>query len=380
MKSKCLAVWCLAEMFLVSCGGTVSMASAQKNQNVLTMLVGSYAVSHEEGVKLYRFNQQTGESNYVSGFTGISNPSFLTVSSGDGKVYVVGEDEMETTSTANVLQVDSTAEKISKLNTQFTKGGAPCHIAVSPDKRFVVTANYMGANITVFPLLENGELGKGHVIAFQGCGLDKERQSQPHLHYIWFTPDGKLLLANDLGKDCIHAFPIHEEGSVFLDEAASFDICLEPGSGPRHACFDSQGRYAYLITELSGEVIVLSYDGKTLHPIQTVLADTVGAHGSADIHLSPDGKYLYASNRLKADGIAIFKVDGEKGTLKKVGYQLTGSHPRNFILSPNGKYLLVACRDTDEIEVYHRDDTTGLLEDTHKRISMNKPVCLQWLK
>ena len=123
----------------------------------------------------------------------------------------------------------------------------------------------------------------------------------------------------------------------------------------------------------------MSYDEAGFDTIQHIKADTLDARGSADIHLSPDGKFLYASNRLKGDGIAIFEVSSEDGTLDKVGYQPTGIHPRNFNITPNGKYLLVACRDTNEIQIYEREEESGLLKDTGKRIKMSKPVCVQFL-
>ena len=123
----------------------------------------------------------------------------------------------------------------------------------------------------------------------------------------------------------------------------------------------------------------MSYDEAGFDTIQHIKADTLDARGSADIHLSPDGKFLYASNRLKGDGIAIFEVSSEDGTLDKVGYQPTGIHPRNFNITPNGKYLLVACRDTNEIQIYEREEESGLLKDTGKRIKMPKPVCVQFL-
>ena len=106
----------------------------------------------------------------------------------------------------------------------------------------------------------------------------------------------------------------------------------------------------------------------------------MAARGSADIHLSPDGKYLYASNRLQADGIAIFAVNPEDGTLAKVGYQLTGIHPRQFNITPNGKYLLAACRDSNVIQVYERDEVTGLLRDTRQDIIVDMPVCVQFVQ
>jgi 6-phosphogluconolactonase (cycloisomerase 2 family) len=194
---------------------------------------------------------------------------------------------------------------------------------------------------------------------------------------VEFTPDGKYLLANDLGTDKIHVFPLTSEGN--LDKESTFDIGLEPGSGPRHICFSKDGRFAYLINEISGKVTALAYDGKGLTPIQYIKSDTVNAQGSADIHLSPDGKFLYASNRLKADGIAIFSVDNQTGLLTKVGYQLTGIHPRNFIITPDGRFLLVACRDSNLVQIFARDEKTGLLVDTGKKIETSKPVCLKFM-
>ena len=125
--------------------------------------------------------------------------------------------------------------------------------------------------------------------------------------------------------------------------------------------------------------MAMAYDGMRLDTLQYIKADTLSAQGSADIHVSPDGRYVYASNRLKGDGIAIFEVDTEDGTLNRVGYQPTGIHPRNFVITPNGSFLLVACRDTNEIQIFARDADTGMLTDTGKRIKTEKPVCLAFV-
>lgn len=368
-------------LMLSSCIGSKQKAvlNSMEMGDTLYLCVGSYAPEEQEGIKVFVFNQETGEATYVNGIKGISNPSYLTVSSEGNRIYAVGEDA-GVSSTANALSFDRQTGKISFLNSQPTKGGAPCNIVLSPEEDFVLTANYMGGNISVFPLEENGMLKEGDTINFTGSGPDKERQSQPHLHCVQFTPDGRFLLANDLGTDRIHVFPVKENtASGVLKKEAAFDICLPPGCGPRHLCFAPNGKYAYLITELSGDVIALSYDEAGFDTIQHIKADTLSAQGSADIHLSPDGNYLYASNRLKGDGIAIFEVSSEDGTLDKVGYQSTGIHPRHFNITPNGKFLLVACRDTDEIQIYRRKQETGLLKDTGKRIEMSKPVCVQFL-
>ena len=341
------------------------------------MLVGSYATPEEEGIKVYAWDGEKGEAAYVSGLKGISNPSYQVVSADGERVYSVGEDD-GLTSTAHALSFDKSQGRLALMNTQLTQGGAPCYINLSPNEDFVITANYMGGSISVLPTETSGRLGENvSTFAFEGEGVLKERQSQPHLHCVEFTPDGKFLLANDLGTDKIHVFPLTSDGR--LNEENAFDVELEAGSGPRHLCFSKDGRFAYLINELSGKVTALSYKGETLTPIQYIEADTVNAQGSADIHLSPDGKFLYASNRLKADGIAVFSVNQETGMLTKAGYQLTGIHPRNFVITPDGRFLLVACRDSNVIQIFSRDEKTGLLVDTGKTIETSKPVCLKFL-
>lgn len=354
------------------------------NSSEMYMLVGSYATPEEEGIKVFRFNEETGEAAYVSGLKGISNPSFLTPTVDGERVYAVGEDEGET-STANAILFDKEAGKLTLLNSQSTVGGAPCHIRISPSGHFVITANYLGGSITVFALDKEGRLKDDpRLISFIGDGPDKDRQRQPHLHCVEFTPDHKYLLADDLGTDRIHVFPVSEGASAegvsysLLDEGNVSAVKLEPGSGPRHICFHPNRKFAYLINELSGKVTAFSYAGGKLHPLQYIAADSVGARGSADIHVSPDGRFVYASNRLKADGIAVFSVDGEKGTLTKVGYQPTGIHPRNFIISPNGSYLLVACRGSNQIQIFGIDKETGLLTDTGRKIETEEPVCLKF--
>lgn len=362
---------------LSACMGKKSAeAEPLEQQDSIYLCVGSYAPAESEGVKLYRFNQATGDAIYLNGMKGIANPSFLTASP-DGKfIYAVGEND-EVSSTANVIRLDE--QKLELLHASLTHGEAPCNIVSSPDGRFLLTANYGGGSLSVFPLAGEGRLGDADTILFAGCGPDQERQAQPHLHSVQFTPDGKRLLATDLGTDRIYVFPVKKGTKDLLDSEKMGNIKLPDGCGPRHLCFSNDGKRIYLITELSGEVIVLSDDGMSYYELQRIQADTLKAKGSADIHLSPDGRFLYASNRLKGDGIAVFKVSEQEGTLTKVGYQLTGLHPRHFNLTPNGKFLLVACRDTDEIQLYKRDEQTGLLEDTGKRIKMPKPVCVQFI-
>lgn len=329
----------------------------------------------------FRFDEETGTATALSEAE-VENPSYL-VPSADGKfVYAVSEFNNEQAA-ANAFAFDKEKGTFKLLNSQKTGGEDPCYIITNGKN--VITANYSGGSISVFPIAKDGSLlPASDIIKFEGAGADKERQEKSHLHCVRITPDGKYLFADNLGTDQIHKFIIHPEADAenkkrFLKEGSPAAFTVEAGSGPRHLTFAPNGNYAYLINELSGTVIAFEYKDGNLKEIQTIAADTVGAKGSGDIHISPDGKFLYASNRLKADGIAIFRIDSENGKLTKTGYQLTGIHPRNFIITPNGKYLLVACRDSNAIQVYERDADTGLLTDIQKDIKVDKPVCLKFV-
>lgn len=341
----------------------------------LYLFIGSYAAPTDEGVKVFSFDEDNGSATYVCGSTGISNPSFLCLVPGSNRLYSVAEGEGQ--SAAYSLTFDADARTLDIHGSSLTHRGAPCNICISPDGREVLTANYMGASVTAFPILPDGTLGEGRVAQFEGSSADAARQNQPHLHAVNFTPDGRYLLANDLGTDRIHIYPQSAGQSSAID-ATYTDLVLPGGTGPRHLCFSADGSRAYIISEISGEVFTLAYTPGKKVPfkvIQTLKADPNDAEGSADIHLSPDGRFLYASHRLKGDGVSIFSV-GKDGKLSPVGYQPTGIHPRNFAITPNGRYLLVACRDTNAVEIYERDAATGLLTDTHRRIYTQRPVCL----
>lgn len=374
----------ISATLLVGCGNksTNTQASATDSiadKNQMYMLVGTYTSGESKGIYVYKLDTVTGTSSYVSEID-VDNPSYLTLDANEKFVYAVTEDEGET-SAANAFSFDKKTGKLTFINKQLTGGGAPCYINIDKTGKHVITANYLGGNITAFSIDDNGGLkASPQIISFSGKGTDKERQTQAHLHCVQFSPDYKYLYADDLGTDKIHKFNVDNNGDNFLAAGTPDAFSIKAGSGPRHLAFHPSGKYAYLITELSGDVVVFDYDNGTgnLKEKQTVKADTLNAKGSADIHLSPNGKFLYASNRLKGDGIAIFSVNDQDGTLTKIGYQETGIHPRNFALTPNGKLLLVANRDSDKIQVFKVDQQSGLLEDTRFDIQLDMPVCIKF--
>lgn len=344
------------------------------------LLIGTYTAGTSEGLYVYTFNEQTGESEYVS-TEKVENASYVTTNEDNTFVYAVTENAEEP-AFANTLSFDKQTGKLKLLNTQETKGGAPCNIVVDSRGTFAVTANYSGGNLSVFPIQADGTLAAlSQLVTFEGKGIIAERQDKPHLHCVNFSPDGKYLFAADLGTDHIYRFDTDYSGKgAFLNEESLVSCQTAAGSGPRHFIFHPSGKYMYLVTELGGTVVGFIYADGDLKEFQTIEADPLHAMGSADIRITLDGKFLYASNRLKGDGLAIYAIDQTTGRLTPNGYQYTGKHPRNFAVSPNGKFLLVADKDSDQVQVFEIDGTTGLLTDIHKDIQLNMPVCLTFIE
>ncbi len=346
-----------------------------RNTNKLTMVIGTYTGGGSKGIYTYRLDQSTGKSIPLSSVT-VPNPSYLIPSKDERFIYAVSE-MPDSTAALNAYIIDKSTGHLKLINRRLTQGEDPCYVSTNGHE--VITANYTGGSMSVFPLRKDGGLNP-IISQFHGHlgGPDATRQNTPHIHCVRFSPDGKYLFASDFSADQILRFRIASDKVKLLP--LDHPIAIDTNSGPRHLIFSSDGRFAYLISELSGNVTVFRYINGNLKRVQVITADVHHARGSADIHISPDGKFLYASNRLKNDGIAIFSRNQLTGRLSWIGYQNTGIHPRNFNITPNGKFLLVACRDSNEIQIYNRNPHTGLLTDTRQSIRISKPVCIQFIK
>ncbi|MDR1499912.1 MAG: lactonase family protein [Tannerellaceae bacterium] len=349
-------------------------------ESLLFLLIGAYTAGLSDGVYLYEFDQAGGDARYVDMVT-VENPSFIDV--GDGAHLFAVTENTDEPSFANALSFDMGEKKLAVVNRQETFASAPCYIAVGGGGAFAVTANYGGGSLSVFPIEGDSLLPSTQLIVFEGSGPDSTRQEAAHLHCAHFSPDGKYLFATDLGSDRIYRFEVLKEADKqghFLNEETMKTFVLAAGSGPRHITFHPSDKYMYIVNELSGTVEGFRYNGGDLEPFQAIVADTVGGRASADIHISPDGRFLYASVRNVNDGIAVFSINEADGRLTKVGYQPTGRHPRNFAITPNGKYLLAAEMNSSVIEVFEIDRATGLLTNIGKDIKdIDTPVLLKFL-
>lgn len=357
---------------------TTSGASAQSYY----LLVGTYTSEASDGIYVYKFDATSGTASYVSEVTGVENPAYLAISPDKRFVYSVNEFDEDGPSVSS-FSFDKSDGTLTFLNKKPSHGGAPCYISIDKTGQAVFAANYLGGSLVMLPVGGDGSLEDPKLtIEHEGSSVNKERQESPHLHCTFVSPDNTRVFATDLGTDRVVGYEYHED-EVRLESLPSFVYKAEPGAGPRHLTFHPNGEYAYLVNELNGTVVAFEYRKKGLNHIQTIstLPDNYqGTVSGADIHVSPDGRFLYASNREDLNNIVIYAIDSDTGRLRFVGQKPTGGvHPRNFMIDPTGNYLLAANRHTDNIVVFSRNKETGLLEETGTEIEVSQPVCLKMI-
>jgi 6-phosphogluconolactonase len=349
------------------------------------LLIGTYTQKGSKGIYVYRFNNATGKAEWVSNTDSAASPSFVAIAPNAKYVYAVNETGGKKPGTVSSYAFDKSTGKLTFINQQPTGGNAPCHLAISKDNKWVTVANYSGGSLSVFPINKDGSLSTySQLIQHEGSSVNKSRQEKPHVHETVFSPAQDYLITPDLGTDKLVVYKFNSASAKPITPAATPFVAVTAGNGPRHISFHPNGKFAYVIEELSGTVGAYKYSNGTLTPLQNIAthpSDFKGAPGSAEVELSPDGKFLYASNRGQENNLAIFSVDQATGKLQLKGYQSTmGKAPRHFTIDPSGNYLLVANQDTDTVVIFKRNKQTGMLQETGNQIKVSMPVCLQLLK
>ncbi|HZH96795.1 MAG TPA: lactonase family protein, partial [Flavisolibacter sp.] len=311
------------------------------NAQDFNLLVGTYTEpGKSEGIYVYNFNGATGAVTPKSKAVGLTNPSFLTVSKNGKFVYAVSESS-DAESGVTAFAFNRNTGDLNLLNFAKTRSGGPCYVSVTADNKYAFAANYGGGSLSAFKINSGGTLDSNvQLIQNSGSGVNKQRQESPHVHAAVISPDQKYLLSADLGTDKINIYNIaNNAGKQIITPAATPFLAVKPGSGPRHLTFHPNGQYVYLVQELVGAVSVFDYKNGRLalkQYISMLHKSDTGSVGAADIHVSPDGKFLYASNRGDANKLAIYKIN-KNGTLQLAGHQSTmGKAPRNFAIDPTG--------------------------------------------
>lgn len=360
--------------------GLIFAQKKDMGPKTLDLIVGAYTSGSSKGITVYRFYTESGRLAFLSQIDDISNPSYLTVSKNNKFVYAVNENDQGEVSS---FRFEPKTGKLTFINKVSTLGGSPCYVSVDKNNKNLFVANYAGGNIAVLPLNEDGSIGAAvQTIKDDGHGPNKDRQEKAHVHTAVLSPDEKYVFYTDLGTDKINITKYKGGKNNPIVPANPAFVSVTPGYGPRHLAFSNNKKTMYLITEMGSSVIVFDYNNGKPKQRQdiTLLPDGFkGATGAADIHISPNGLFLYATNRGDANDISVFSINQENGELTFVERKPSGGKgPRNFIIDPTGKYLIVAHQNSDNITVYRIDENTGKITQTVSRTAVGNPVCLQF--
>ena len=356
---------------------TLLSTAAFSQKNNYNLIVGTYtAPGKSEGIYTYGFDITNGTTTLKNVTRGTANPSYLAISPDRKFAYAVNE--TGNTSSVSAFQYDIKTGNLTFLNKVDSHGADPCFITV--DDQNVIVANYSGGSLAVFSRHTDGSVSEAiQVIKHTGKSIDPQgRQESAHVHMTKFTPDHKYLVVNDLGEDQTYLYnynPVGKEKTLTQKSV----IKATPGTGPRHITFSPNGKFAYLAHEFNGAVSVFAYANGSLRKMQeinTTTKDFKGKIDGADIHISPDGKFLYETNRGDANSISAFAILSN-GKLKFIETVSTlGKGPRNFSIDPSGKFLLVGHQYSNNVVIFNRNKTTGKLTDSGNRIDVGAPVCL----
>lgn len=345
------------------------------------LIVGSYAPKESKGIYVFRFHPATGKADRVSTVSDIDNPTFLALSPDNNYLYAVSETKGGSGGGVCAYAFDRHTGSLRFLNKRLSEGDNPCNIITDASGKWVFVSNYTSGSLSVFPVEPDGSLGPiAQHIQHEGHSVTKQ-QSSAHVHCVMPAPGGRDVFVTDLGMDRVFTYEL-DARTGHLSPGNPPYTPVRAGSGPRHMIFSPDGRFMYLIQEIGGQVTVFRYTPGKLTQVQEVSNIPEGFQGriwAADLHLSPDGRFLYAANRDDLNDIVTYRVDKATGKLTFVNRVPSGGKtPRNFALTPDGSFLLAGHKNGDEIAVFKRDARTGLLTATGGKIQVPHAVCLKF--
>lgn len=340
-----------------------------------TFYVGTYTNEDSEGIYKYILHKD-GTLDNVGLAVKTENPSFLTKSA-DGK-FIIAVNEISNKENVGTVSSFSIKGDSLVLLDQSSSGGAhPCFVTINTD-RYILAANYTGGNVGLLRLEETGKLSDLLDIQQHTGSSITDRQQGPHAHSAWFSPDYKTVISVDLGTDALWFSTLDTLHQKFVPSEIK-TLQMAPGAGPRHLAFHPNKQWIYVLNELDGTITLVEQNKDGIFEKKSSISSLpVGfkePNKSADIHISADGKFIYASNR-GHNSIAILEIDKNNGTLNLIGHESThGDGPRNFALSPDNNYLIVANQHSNNLVTFKIDRNTGKLTFAGA-VEAPTPVCI----
>ena len=345
------------------------------------LVVGTYTTGSSKGIYVYRFYPESGRLAFLNEIDDVANPSYLCIAPDKKFVYAVNETGKN--GEVSAFSFEPKQGKLVFINKQSSGGADPCYIAIDKDKKNLFVANYSSGSLAVLPLNADGSVAAvSQLIKDEGHSIDTARQNSPHVHISMLSPDEKYLLYTDLGTDKLNIERYRPSEAQVLSPANIPSVNVNPGEGPRHIVFSKNKKHAYLLTEMGSNIHVYDYSSGKLTEKQTISIlkkDFVGKTAGAAIKISPDGRFLYASNRLETNQIIVYAIDQDNGQLTLLQHASTyGKNPRDFIIDPTGKFLLVANQSSNNIVVFRINKDNGMIDLTGTTIAIGNPVCLKF--
>ena len=374
-------------LVLTICMISVFKLTMSYSQPKEVLYVGTFNERDSKGIYVFEFNRSDLSFTLIQTIGGKVGPSFLDTDPKGNYLFSVngtGIGDNKRWGSVTSYKINRKNGKLSKKNVVSAYGGGPCHIVIDKTGTRALISNYGSGNVVMLPISNTGLLGEEAVtIQHSGSSVNEARQKKPRVHSIKLSNDNKYAYVSDLGIDKVMIYELDAEmGS--LKPAPIPYVDIKPGSGPRHFSYHQNLPYAYVINELLNTVTAFKVDKQngsltTIQNITTLPELFNDVSYCADIHIHPNGKFLYGSNRGN-NTIVVFSIDQDSGKLKPVDHTSTkGDWPRNFMIDKNGKLLLVANQKTDDIYVFEIDEKTGKLTDTGVKLTVPAPVCLKIL-
>lgn len=336
------------------------------------------------GLSVYSFDEETLAIEKLDEESEILNPTFLSVDASGTHVYANSEVFGWKEGLVTAFRFDREAGKLTYINTQPSLGSITAHNALTRDGANLAVANYSMGNggpdqaVVLYGIREDGGLTPPIAsVAHEGSGPDKSRQERSHAHSVTEL-DENIIIAADLGTDSLTSYRLTARGQFELLAVSK----TSPGAGPRHVAVHPNGQFLFVMNELNSTVASYAIDRSngalTAIAVKSAVPSDIAVESHcADIQISPDGRFLYGSNR-GHDSIVVFETDAVSGSLDEVGFfPCGGATPRNLALTPSGKHLFCSNQNSDVITIFARDAESGMLSDTEASIGIGTPMCVR---